>query len=77
MRIELKNSLKNYEGCDGCLSNNPKLNTKCCALGARYKDCPCKKCIIKGVCQARCEDLENFETEITNAIKRMTLKFHV
>lgn len=54
-----------HENCTGCLSLHiESLTLKCGTFGARFHKCPCKECLVKGMCRNRCDDLEEFEDYI-------------
>jgi len=54
---------KNYyrEGCQGCLS---AARVKCYYFikgAASIVKCPCRKCLVKGICREACDDFEKHD----------------
>jgi hypothetical protein len=45
--------------CKGCTTKNTCDNTNFITEGARIK-CPCKVCLIKGICNSICGNFNNF-----------------
>jgi len=48
------------ETCEGCLTLTSLKNSRCRIQSHNYSIiCPCGNCIVKMMCNKRCEDLQN------------------
>jgi len=52
--------------CNGCASQS--LYNGCCIISiSQQKNCPCRDCLIKGMCIEGCEEFKEYENHwITN-----------
>lgn len=51
--------MKKYKECLGCYSYSESQKHNCLHIEEMYKVCPCKKCLIKPVCNSVCPDYIN------------------
>ncbi len=49
------------DGCKGCFDTM----NGCIVTNSKIDTCPCRKCLIKGVCQNQCNDFASNLTEIS------------
>jgi hypothetical protein len=66
----------NCMGCTGCKSlwESPKSGKiYCLIITLRDRACPCKKCLIKVICNNRCDELDKFEDEMLKEVERTRL----
>jgi len=67
-RLEKVGNMK----CTGCHDHGQcTIQTK---GSVAMDDCPCRKCLIKGVCLSICEDLANHYNEVNTGAFRLAIK---
>lgn len=49
------------EDCKGCYENGASVFSKCPFIKQyRFLECPCRICLLKGICGNTCEEYESF-----------------
>ena len=66
---------KDYKECVGCFEYKTiKTKLYCIFITYNIQDkCPCRLCLIKGMCQVACEDYNKF-VEYFNSLKLVKVK---
>ena len=63
------------KGCEGCSTNDQcavQMARECLEYGdSRFENCPCKKCVVKMICEEMCNKWEDITSKAEEFLENM------